>query len=59
MLILTRRQGEVITIGADVTVQVLAVKGGQVRIGITAPKTVAVHREEVYDRIKREQRQSA
>ena len=55
MLILTRRPGETIKIGDDVEVTVLAVKGNQVRIGITAPKEVAVHREEIYDKIKEEQ----
>jgi carbon storage regulator len=55
MLILTRRVGETVMIGNDVTVTVLGVKGNQVRIGINAPKTVAVHREEIYERIKREQ----
>jgi carbon storage regulator len=55
MLILTRRVGETVMIGNDVTVTVLGVKGNQVRVGINAPKTVAVHREEIYERIKREQ----
>jgi carbon storage regulator len=55
MLILTRRVGETVMIGNEVTVTVLGVKGNQVRIGINAPKTVAVHREEIYERIKREQ----
>jgi carbon storage regulator len=55
MLILTRRTGETVMIGNDVTVTVLGVKGNQVRIGINAPKNVAVHREEIYERIKREQ----
>lgn len=55
MLILTRRVGETLMIGDDVSVTVLGVKGNQVRIGIDAPKTVAVHREEIYERIKREQ----
>jgi carbon storage regulator len=52
MLILTRRVGETLMIGDDVTVTVLGVKGNQVRIGVAAPNTVAVHREEVYTRIK-------
>ncbi len=54
MLILTRRVGETLMIGDDVQVTVLAVKGNQVRIGVNAPKDVAVHREEIYDRIQRE-----
>jgi len=57
MLILTRRVGETLMIGDDVTVTVLGVKGNQVRIGVNAPKNVAVHREEIYDRIKQEQDQ--
>jgi len=52
MLILTRRVGESVVIGEDVTVTVLGVKGNQVRIGINAPKTVSVHREEIFERIK-------
>jgi len=55
MLILTRRVGETVIIGDDVTITVLGVKGNQVRVGINAPKHVAVHREEIYERIKREQ----
>ena len=54
MLILTRRVGETLMIGDDVTVTVLGVKGNQVRIGVNAPRDVSVHREEIYDRIKRE-----
>ena len=54
-MILTRRVGETVMIGDDVTITVLGVKGNQVRVGINAPKHVAVHREEIYERIKREQ----
>jgi carbon storage regulator len=54
MLILTRRAGETVMIGSDVTITVLGVKGNQVRIGINAPKDVAVHREEIYERIQNE-----
>ena len=54
MLILTRRVGESLIIGDDVTVNVLGVKGNQVRIGVDAPKQVPVHREEVYDRLQEE-----
>jgi carbon storage regulator len=56
MLILTRRVGETIMIGEDITVTILGVKGVQVRIGVNAPKEVAVHREEIHERIKKEQR---
>jgi carbon storage regulator len=55
MLILTRKVGETLMIGDEVTVTVLGVKGNQVRIGVNAPKEVAVHREEIYDRIRKEQ----
>lgn len=54
MLILTRRVGETLMVGDDVTVTVLGVKGNQVRIGVNAPKDVSVHREEIYQRIQNE-----
>ena len=54
MLILTRRVGETLMVGDEVTVTVLGVKGNQVRIGVNAPKDVSVHREEIYQRIQRE-----
>ena len=54
MLILTRRVGESLVIGDDVTVTVLGVRGNQVRLGVNAPKDVAVHREEIYQRIQNE-----
>jgi len=55
MLILTRRVGESLMIGDDVSVTILGVKGNQVRVGVNAPRDVAVHREEIYERIKQEQ----
>jgi carbon storage regulator len=55
MLILTRRIGESVVIGENVTVTILGVKGNQVRVGIDAPKDVAVHREEIFERLQHEQ----
>jgi carbon storage regulator len=59
MLILTRRVGETVVIGDDVTVTVLGVKGNQVRLGVNAPREVSVHREEIFERIKKEQEDEA
>ncbi|CAG9295993.1 MULTISPECIES: carbon storage regulator CsrA [Celerinatantimonas] len=58
MLILTRRVGETLMIGDDVTVTVLGVKGNQIRVGVNAPKEVSVHREEIYMRIQAEKKAS-
>ena len=58
MLILTRRVGETLMVGDEVTVTVLGVKGNQVRIGVNAPRDVAVHREEIYQRIQDEKSSS-
>jgi carbon storage regulator len=54
MLILTRRIGETLMIGDEVTIKVLGVKGNQVRLGVNAPKDVSVHREEIYEKIQKE-----
>lgn len=51
MLILTRRQGQTVTVGNDVTITVLRIRGNQVQLGIAAPAEVSVHREEIFDRI--------
>jgi carbon storage regulator len=59
MLILTRRVGESLKIGEHVTVTVLGIRGNQVRVGIAAPKSVAVHREEIFERIKAEEAAAA
>lgn len=59
MLILTRRAGEILRIGDDISVQVMEIDGNQVRLGVTAPKSVAVHREEVFQRIARENEAAA
>jgi carbon storage regulator len=59
MLILTRRIGETLVVGDEVTVTVLGVKGNQVRLGVNAPKDVAVHREEIYERIQKEKQDKA
>lgn len=59
MLILTRRVGETLMIGDDVTVTILGVKGNQVRLGVNAPREVAVHREEIYQKIQDEKQDAA
>ena len=58
MLILTRKSGESLMIGEDISVTVLGVKGNQVRIGINAPKDIAVHREEIFDKIQEDTEES-
>jgi carbon storage regulator len=59
MLILTRKSGESLMIGEDISVTVLGVKGNQVRIGINAPKDIAVHREEIFDKIQEDTEESS
>ena len=59
MLILTRKLGERITIGDDITITLLEVKGSQVKLGIKAPKNISIHRQEIYDRIREENLESA
>lgn len=56
MLILTRKVGETVMVGDDVTLTVLGVKGNQVRLGINAPRHIQVHREEIYQKIKEDQK---
>mgnify|MGYP001296307653 FL=1 len=58
MLILTRKSGESLMIGEDISVTVLGVKGNQVRIGINAPKDIAVHREEIFDKIQEDTKEN-
>ncbi|MGI9570100.1 MAG: carbon storage regulator CsrA [Desulfobulbia bacterium] len=58
MLILTRKIGEAVKIGDDIEVSIIGVKGNQVRLGINAPNDVAVHREEIYERIKQDNQSS-
>ena len=59
MLILTRKSGEAIRIGDDITISVVDIRGNQVRLGIDAPRTVTVHRQEVYDQIQEQNREAA
>ena len=59
MLILTRKSGESIRIGDDISISVIEIRGNQVRLGITAPRNVAVHRQEVYEQIQQQNREAA
>lgn len=59
MLILTRKLGEMIRIGDDVTVRVIEVRGSQIRLGVEAPATVRIYREEIYEAIRRQNEQAA
>ncbi|MBF0751510.1 MULTISPECIES: carbon storage regulator CsrA [Pasteurellaceae] len=59
MLILTRKVGESVLIGDDISITVLSVRGNQVKLGVQAPKEVSVHREEIYQRIKQTQDESS
>ena len=59
MLILTRKLGERITIGDDITIDLLEIKGSQVKLGIKAPESVSIHRQEIYERIRRENLESS
>lgn len=58
MLVITRRQGEVVCIGDNITVTILGTKGNQVRLGVAAPKHIEVHREEIFEKIQLERRQA-
>jgi len=59
MLILTRKLGERITIGDDITITLLEIKGTQIKLGIEAPKSISIHRQEIYERIRRENLESS
>ncbi|OOF82731.1 carbon storage regulator [Rodentibacter ratti] len=59
MLILTRKVGESVLIGDDISITVLSVRGNQVKLGVQAPKEISVHREEIYQQIKKQQDESS